>query len=106
MNQLFEDLKAARELIAKGWTQSMSARDVSGEPVRPTSPRAVCFCTLGALNRATDDELARSDNCMRLLRIAIGCLFIHEWNDAHGRTQEEVLAAFDKAIAACEGAKS
>lgn len=54
-------VKAARELLAKkgGWTAGSEARDSNGYPVTPGSSRAVCYCSVGAVRRATRDVLGR-----------------------------------------------
>lgn len=43
-------LRAAREKIARPehWTKGMYARATDGEYAAPRSPRAVCWCALGA----------------------------------------------------------
>lgn len=43
-------------------TTGVYARDTRGAPVQPCSPRAVCWCLLGALlKEAPDETLARQD---------------------------------------------
>lgn len=105
-----EILKAAREKVAAGWTQGENARDEDGNPVGAGA--AACWCAYGAIDAATPREglgyaefyRVRSD-AMLILRDAIGLPGtnrIADWNDAPGRTQAEVLAAFDRAIALAE----
>ena len=65
------------------------------------------MCALGAVYEGSGrlssailsvtDGLAETDAIMALRR-AVDCEQIHEWNDAKGRTNEQVLAAFDRAI--------
>jgi hypothetical protein len=103
-----EVLIAARGLIAKGWTQGFAARDVAGQSVEPwSSPSACSWCIVGALNVAcgtdvseTYDGLARRKAAFESLEPFVGCEDWLFWNDTPGRTQAEVLAAFDRAIEA------
>lgn len=97
-------LKAARDLLAKdgGWTQGQYARDIEGFMVPETSPLAVCFCADGALFRARSAEDADFEALTRAedaLLKAAGVQNIVHWNDAPERTQAEVVALFDAAIA-------
>lgn len=87
-----EVLKAARALVTEGWTQFSSRAVIDGQD---------CYCVMGALNSA-----ARTLGAMDAVHLAIqralgiiGTGAVTTWNDAPGRTQAEVLAAFDKAIA-------
>lgn len=96
-------LKAARELIAKpgGWMQQFYARDSLGNNANWDTPDAECFCLLGAMARAagtTDDPgLFRARDVVRgLIPFEHG---IASWNDVCGRTQGEVVALLDAAIA-------
>lgn len=104
MKTTIEILKEARELIAKegGWGQGTYARSADGEVSYPTNPDAVCFCTWGALI-AVDarQELHRPDGVQPALDNVTGGNFV-AFNDAPGRTQAEVVAKFDEAIAAEE----
>ena len=99
MKTVVEILKEARELVAKGWTRGCSARDAKGDFVRPESPDATCWCAYGAVARATDDEATgKWAIATRYLGDAVG-YHVPAFNDAPGRTQVEVLAVFDAAIA-------
>lgn len=101
----------ARRLINNGWSRCTFARDANGHMCDWGSEAATSFCSVGAVYRATDwrntyhtslcldviDALAeqmvpagRSDRCGHVV----------SWQDARGRTKEEVLDAFDKTIAA------
>lgn len=92
-----EKLKAARALIEKGWTQKWFARDAAGDVCNSSSPNAVCWCVIGACHATgiPDDTIAYM---ARTQKIA----YLPRWNDAPDRTQAEVLALFDKAIALAE----
>ena len=97
-------LRKARGFIARGWTQGEYARDAEGVPVNSRHPSAVCWCASAALH-ATDNYGEERLAAYRGLCAAIGTngFQLFEWNDTPGRTQAEVLAAFDQAIAALEG---
>lgn len=82
-------LKRARKLIATGWTQHEMHQWRNG---------MMCYCAIGALSAATSDTLAYYAAKNRLVPFTGRSII--RFNDAEGRTQEEVLAAFDKAIAA------
>ena len=113
-----EKLKQAKELIMQHWSQRVFVR-MDG------ASKVVECCALGAchivdereirlagkspfrewLNRMSDPErLRRGDLGRMYLMKAFGPSVnsIEMWNDAPGRTKEEVLALFDKAIAMAE----
>lgn len=96
-----EILKGARALIEKGWCQGRYATDTNGAPASERSDNAVCFCISGALFRLGAGAGAPASYAVRA---AIDYAYLVAWNDKRGRTKEQVLAAFDKAIAA-ESAK-
>jgi hypothetical protein len=90
-------LAEARKLIAQGWTQGEFKRVVDG---------VECWCISGAIDKAASDYKPNG--------LAFAALFhalraddfylssstnLIEWNDTPGRTQEEVLALIDRAIA-------
>ncbi len=82
-------LRAARERIERGWCQG-TGLDERGN-----------VCALAALGgQFRDGQTMFADRAMRLLRDAIGGRCVPEWNDAPGRTKSDVLAAYDRAIAA------
>lgn len=93
----------ARALIAKGWVQGTNAVKADGEVVAYSDPRATHFCTRGAIDRATNGKYDISFRCVETLYDALDrselCVGISGYNDAPARTQTEVLALFDKAIA-------
>lgn len=95
-----EVLVAARERIAKpgGWTQRAYARDAEGRATAIFGGRAVCYCALGALTSVDADPYVYA-----VLRNVVE-VSTDLWNDAPGRTQAQVIAAFDAAIAAQDGA--
>lgn len=89
----------ARERISKeeNWTKGTMARDTNGYEVGARDPKATCWCSLGAIRAATNEGWA--DAAYRGFEAVVGNLTIVEFNDFS--THEQVLAAFDKAIAAC-----
>jgi hypothetical protein len=95
-----EVLKAARLRIMQRWCNKAGADDQGG------------VCAQIAITRSADwthnDFLrGKADKTLDYLHRAINAghrrggydMSIIEWNDADGRTQAEVVAAFDKAIA-------
>ena len=94
-----ELLTEARALIAKGWCQGASARDVHGIPADFWGQKAVTFCMSGALCRMENFIFDAHRTSRNILYSVIEVNNLATWNDREGRTQEEVLAAFDKAIA-------
>ncbi len=100
MSYVREALVRARELIALGWTQGTYAEDEDGAEISFADPQAVCFCLAGAVKAATGtpphDKIAA---VFQALADGIGGMALIAWNDAELRTQDEVLALFDAAIA-------
>lgn len=114
-----ETLKAARRLLSVpgAWTTETYAKDGRGCDVLPEDETASCWCILGALYRVTQHcpnaETNHPDveDAAQQLLSAGGLPWpsllgthaterVFRWNDAPGRTQEEVLEVFDKAIEA------
>lgn len=97
-------LKAAKALIADpaNWTQGVSARGKSGRQVNVDGRAAVCFCSIGAIKRVCIDS-GNFDNYYETVRfvnkIEGGDGFV-VFNDNH--THSEVMALWDRAIAAAE----
>lgn len=104
-----EVLKAARTKIELGWCQGAFCRNENGTDISASdldSQRE--WCARGAILTSTDTA-ADGDDARKLLKLALSVESIHgvsDWNDAPGRTQAEVLAAFDKAIALAESEAS
>jgi len=99
-----ETLKAARLKIADEgrWTFGEYARNRNEGPVAPNSPKAYCWCAIGALCVVT-----RCSAKTILLHPAYDALAnivprrsIHDFNDS--KPHHAVLAAFDEAIAKLE----
>ncbi len=97
-----EILIAARAKIEapERWTQGEYARNKRGGCVDENSPSAACWCIVGAIGSVSMEQ---QHAAWGPLIAAIGGpanLHIPNWNDAPERTHAEVLAAFDRAIAA------
>jgi hypothetical protein len=50
-------LLRAAELIEQGWTRGTAARAADGQKVRSTSPTAISWCVVGAVDRALHELL-------------------------------------------------
>ena len=93
-------LREARALLAKGWTQDAYARDINGECIYSgAEENIVSYCIVGALQHIEAKNLAYGTLRKCLPFGSRGLLW---WNDTIGRTQDEVLELFDKAIAKLE----
>lgn len=103
-----EILIEARARIARGWVQGRFAQDNRGVLVHSYSSEAVSWCldgaliAVGATSSYTDYHAAHD-----LVWGALGeprepriSNSLTRWNDAEGRTQDEVLAVLDRAIGA------
>ena len=108
MRDIFTDAKSKCET---GWCQHHYARNERGEEINVNAATAVCWCADGAILAAireqhTIHELIHYSDAItefesngiepagrRTIPITI-------WNDHPDRTQAEVVAAFERAIAA------
>lgn len=83
--KVFERAVAAIEKY--GWVQGMLGTEEVG------------FCAIGAMDYATPSALIWSINSDAVVKLQtmLG-RSVAEWNDAPGRTKEEVLVVFRKAI--------
>lgn len=107
-----EVLVLAREIVSAGWTQEASARDEAGKVC--SVEHGVEFCALGAIAAATRRLLPASPYCWLGMRggassRAASLLWkaipggepwcsVARYNDARGRTKEEIISLFDRAI--------
>ena len=88
----------AIDYVRKGWTQGKFALDKNGWPELSTSPFAVCWCAVGAINAAYDHTSQNEYNeACNKLELVIGQQDITKWNDNPSRTHEEVIEAFERA---------
>jgi hypothetical protein len=99
-----DELRNARALIERGWTQHVFARDARGSGVSLMSSEAVCFCAVGAVERVAGGTFSAMPLIASLERaIGVGdTIAVTSFNDAPERTQAEVLTAFDNAIELAE----
>lgn len=95
-------LRRARDVISspKSWTQGSYARTSQGQEVDVDDLGATCFCSLGAICKASvfysaGDVPVLLCEAKNALSGAMGG-GISKFNDAH--THEEVMAAWDQAI--------
>jgi hypothetical protein len=93
-----EVVRLARlQLERTGWTQGAYARDQHGRPLqRDYAEGAVCYCLAGALHDAARRLNAigsRDGLTLALDAVTAACgENVQLWNDAKGRTRDEVLA--------------
>jgi hypothetical protein len=87
----------ALELIKRGWTQGVAARNKRGNRVCFDSPRAIKWCAIGAIENAHGDTHAKFTEATSKLLAVIQTQNITGWNDDPERTHAEVIAAFEKA---------
>jgi hypothetical protein len=87
----------ARELREhpRHWTQKVFARDVLGNPVFWSDPDAVCWCLAGHLCRRA--PLHQRSQLLYVLMsvprdLMLGHQSVSQFNDAKGRTVEQVIA--------------
>lgn len=102
-------LAHARELIAGGWTQRAFAKATDGRQLHWAEPAACRFCLSGAMQRAayqqavardpnvTEWEWQHLDDLMHK-RLPADARGRPSFNDAPGRTQQDVLDVLTCAI--------
>lgn len=103
MKTAVEILKAARAVIEKpeSWTKGYYAKAEDRTWTISNGPKAVCFCSIGAIEKATGKVHYGGGwpfEAEYMLRRAADVSNIADFNDAPERTHEEVLAIFDRAI--------
>ena len=112
-------LRAARALIdsPEKWTRGAYARDAERRAANPTDNGAVCFCALGALERAVWGcslspvwlsalELLVELEIPMAWRATAEALNLAAYNDDPHMSHTAVLALFDAAIAKLERAST
>lgn len=122
MSAVLGELRTGRAMIAQGWTQKMwaAAKDPCGlqrEGIRDAytqiarlRPSEFCYCATGPLvvMNASDESYMALEAALPVtpdstLRGPMRDVQI--WNDKPGRTKDEVLALYDRAIAAVQAAE-
>lgn len=100
MSTTLEGLQNLRKQIAERqhWCKGAFARDLEGNKVHETSPRAVQWCIMGALGVVTKGNHLVYRRCYEvLLSLAQDGL---QWtNDAKTTTHQDILDLIDRAIA-------
>jgi hypothetical protein len=98
-------LLGAHEFILDGWCQGMSAQDELGRAIEPSSAFARRWSAPGAIERVwrrmplgVDGALTAFERANLALSAAVHDV-PQRWNDALGRTKEEVLDALVQATA-------
>jgi hypothetical protein len=96
-----ETLKAAKALIdsPERWTTRIYAIDANKNCVNTTDKAAVCRCSVGALGAVTPNY----SEALRAMALVIPNTFhynVVRFNDDPDTTHADVMAAFDRAIAA------
>ena len=98
-----ELLTKAKAVIAdpKHWAQGQYAKDAKGHPVGPAEPDAVCWCSVGVLEKVAHEEDTYSTRFAAmwyLLDVSVECGYndISDFND--NSSHETVMKAWDKAI--------
>ena len=118
-------MRGARERVADGWTQGTYARNDKGEQVSIVAYGCDCFCAEGAILHAVYEQHRDLPSAYDIILAEYAPAFgeanaaqlrphrrlgypktecIIAWNDDPERTQAQVVAAFDRAIAHLEEA--
>lgn len=87
-------LTAARDKVAVAWCQN--------EGRAPGGSVCAAAALVENVNLEPDDMITNNIAWLAFVK-AIGTRNIFKWNDTPGRTQAEVVAAFDRAIADLSG---
>ncbi len=78
------------DYISIGWCQFHFAEDIDKKLVDSVSEEAVTWCAFGAISILDqEDSKLYDDYCKELRKIIPG--LIHTWNDAKGRTKNEII---------------
>jgi hypothetical protein len=98
-------LRAVRARLDQGWSQGVDARDAAGVAVPLGDENARSWSVLGAfaLAAANGTPTDRIAPALRALADVTQADSLVDWNDYPHRKQQEVLDAFDSAIARIEG---
>src|SRR5215472_16812630 len=99
-----EVLVAAKWMLENvGWTQRKFARNKMGNSCALDDYEQVaCYCAAGAIFAVKSESEIFINQARIALRGAMDAGSLVTWNDEPGRTREQVLEAFQKAIDSCE----
>lgn len=90
--------EAKQLIIEKGWAQGYYAKDAEGRLVDTMDPEACSFCIAGAISRVQRRSSHRTRTAVfDAVRAVTPNEDIAAYNDAWGRTKEEVIDLFDQA---------
>lgn len=88
-----EVLRKAAERYRRGdgWTTGTHARDAQGNSlVHPLAGLATTWCCIGMISRCGDDPyIINQARIMFANRLKAG--YVSDWNDAPGRTKDQVI---------------
>jgi hypothetical protein len=99
-------LQAVRQLILRGWTRGVLARDKHGRQVHVGNERAVRYCLLGAIERVDGPaELKAKDLLAAEIAARTGLHNIWVFNDSR-RRKREVLDVIDRVLASLKEVKN
>ena len=113
MKEVPDIIEGGRQLIRDGWTQLSDAKNAQDQHVDAWDPHATQFCSIGAIKRCAgmnadlcNDALWHVGDCARELLRQEGheyrdfsrYEYLMTYNDATGRTRDEVIALFDHAL--------
>lgn len=108
--QILRDARALIDTPGK-WTQYTYARTALGTKTDASSPRAVCYCASGAINRVEsrisvpfEDKAPAAKRARKYLSAAIPGSILHvpSFNDRSNTTHDDIMALFDRAILSAE----
>lgn len=84
------------EADPKAWTKGVSARSADGNLVHADSPKAVCWCAIGFINRNVNVNRDSKTSARDALRnLTLGSIVEH--NDEVIKTSQEFVSWFRKA---------
>ena len=108
-NYLLWSLREVKNIISdeKSWTKETAARNAEGNKVHPYNYDAICFCTIGAIQRARLSD--SSFEVFGELQKSIIELYseyeniekksvVQFFNDSKNTTHEMLMSVFDHAI--------
>ena len=84
-------IRCAKRLLKKGWTKTYFARNIKNEKCLSTDKKAVCWCMLGALNRASGHKWQMFISKSNIYKV-FGEQAMCDFND-NANSVEEVLSA-------------